>query len=116
MVGAGTTILGIRVAKGLSIGGNCLAHGQLALRERSDQECAQGAFDYGRIRSMTLGSTVESAWRITRDALIRLEHILVEAGNSDEDLVFHVRRSQNEEQIADWDRADLSVKSDKLDS
>ena len=65
---------------------------------------------------MRLGSTVESAWRITQDALIRLEHFLVEAGNSDEDLVFHVRRAQNDEQIADWDRADLSVKSDKLDS
>jgi hypothetical protein len=65
---------------------------------------------------MRLGSTVESAWRITRDALIRLEDFLAEAGNSDEDLVFHVRRSQNDERIADWDRADLSVISDKLDS
>jgi hypothetical protein len=65
---------------------------------------------------MRLGSTVESAWRITRDALSRLEHLLAEAGNSDEDLVFHVRRSQNDEQIADWDRADSSVRSDKLDS
>jgi hypothetical protein len=65
---------------------------------------------------MRLGSTVESAWRITRDALIRLEHFLAEAGNSDEDLVFHVRRSQNGEQIADRNRADLSAKSEKLDS
>jgi hypothetical protein len=61
--------------------------------------------------SMTLGSTVESAWRITRDALIRLEHFLGEAGNSDEDLVFHVRRSQNGEQIADRDRADFAPKT-----
>jgi hypothetical protein len=51
---------------------------------------------------MRLGSTVESALRITRDALVRLEHFLAEAGNSDEDLVFHVRRAQNDEQIADW--------------
>jgi hypothetical protein len=51
---------------------------------------------------MRLGSTVESAWRIARDALIRLEHLLVDAGNSGEDLVFHVRRSQNDERIADW--------------
>jgi hypothetical protein len=65
---------------------------------------------------MRLGSTVESAWRITRDALVRLEHFLAEAGNSDEDLVFHVRRAQNDEQIADWDRADFSAKGDKLDS
>ena len=65
---------------------------------------------------MRLGSTVESAWRITRDALARLEHFLADVGNSDEDLVFHVRRSQNYEQIEDWDRADLSVKGDKLDS
>jgi hypothetical protein len=65
---------------------------------------------------MRLGSTVESAWRITRDALIRLEQLIAEAGNSDEDLVFHVRRSQNDEQIADWDRVDSSVRSDKLDS
>ena len=66
--------------------------------------------------SMRLRSTVESAWRITRDALIRLEHLLADAGNSGEDFVFHVRRTQNDEQIADWDRADLRVKSDKLDS
>jgi hypothetical protein len=66
--------------------------------------------------SMSLGSTVESAWRITRDALIRLEHFLAEVGNSDQDLVFHVRRSQNVEQIANRDRADLSAKSEKLDS
>jgi hypothetical protein len=66
--------------------------------------------------SMRLASTVESAWRITRDALIRLDHFLAEAGNSDEDFVFHVRRSQNDKQLADRDRADLSTKSEKLDS
>ena len=66
--------------------------------------------------SIRLGSTVESAWRITRDALIRLEHLLADAGNSSEDLVFHIRRSQNDEEIVDWDRADLSVKNDKLHS
>jgi hypothetical protein len=65
---------------------------------------------------MRLGSTVESVWRITRDALVRLEHLLAEAGNSDEDLVFHVRRSQNDVRTADGDRADVSGKSDKLDS
>jgi hypothetical protein len=66
--------------------------------------------------SMRLASTVESAWRITRDALIRLEHFLPKAGNPDEDFVFHVRRSQNDKQLADRDRADLSTKSEKLDS
>jgi hypothetical protein len=65
---------------------------------------------------MRLGSAVESAWRITRHALIRLEHLLADAGNSGEDLVFDVRRSQDDERIADWDRADLRVKSDRLDS
>jgi hypothetical protein len=66
--------------------------------------------------STRLGSTVESVWRITRDALVRLNHLLAEAGNSDEDLVFNIRRSQSNERTADWDRADASVKGDKLDS
>jgi hypothetical protein len=66
--------------------------------------------------STRLGSTVESVWRITRDALVRLNHLLAEAGSSDEDLVFNIRRSQSNERTADWDRADASVKGDKLDS
>ena len=66
--------------------------------------------------SIRLGSTVDSICRVTRDALVRLNHLLAEAGNSDEDLVFHIRCSQNEEQITDWDRADFSAKGDKLDS
>jgi hypothetical protein len=65
---------------------------------------------------MTLGSTVETVWRITRDALVRLEHLLSEAGNSDEDLVFHVRRSQDDEPNADWNRIDASAKPKKLAS
>ena len=38
-----------------------------------------------------LGSTFESVWRATRDAVVRLNHLLVETGNSDDDLVFHIR-------------------------
>jgi hypothetical protein len=112
----GTAILGIKVAKGLPIGFEVLAT-SATLREESlwPSLCAEGP-PAAEGESMKLGSTVESVWRITRDALVRLEHLLAEAGNSDEDLVFHVRRSQNDERNADSDRPDGSGKKDKLNS
>jgi hypothetical protein len=66
--------------------------------------------------SIRLGSTVENVCRVTRDALVRLNHLLAEAGNSDEDLVFHVRRSQNDGRTADRDRAHLNAKLDRNES
>ena len=42
---------------------------------------------------MTLGSRAKDAWHVARDALARLNRLLAETGNSDDDLVFHVRRS-----------------------
>ena len=50
---------------------------------------------------MKLSSTAESVWRVTRDALARLNHLLVETGNSDNDLVFHIRRSESDILAAD---------------
>lgn len=54
--------------------------------------------------STRLGSTVESVWRATRDAVVRLNHLLAETGNSDDDLVFHIRRAQSDLEAADRDR------------
>jgi hypothetical protein len=45
--------------------------------------------------STRLGSTVESVWRAARGAVVRLNHLLAETGNSDDDLVFHIRRAQS---------------------
>ena len=42
---------------------------------------------------MTLGSRARDAWHVTRDALARLNRLLADTGNSDDDLVFHIRRS-----------------------
>ena len=43
---------------------------------------------------MSVGSHVESWKRIARDAFAHLNRLLAEPGNSDEDLVFQIRRSQ----------------------
>jgi hypothetical protein len=66
--------------------------------------------------STRLGSTVESVWRATRDAVVRLNHLLAETGNSDDDLVFHIRRSQSDEETADQNRARLKADRYKRDS
>jgi hypothetical protein len=52
-----------------------------------------------------LGLTIESVFRVAQDALVRLSHLLAEAGNSDEDLVFHIRRSRSDEHILDRDQS-----------
>ena len=43
---------------------------------------------------MSVGSHVESWKRIAQDAFAHLNRLLAERGNSDEDLVFQIRRSQ----------------------
>jgi len=65
---------------------------------------------------MSLGSTVENVWRAAWDALVRLNHLVAETGNSDDDLVFHIRRSEREIRAADRNRAAPTAKRDKLDS
>jgi hypothetical protein len=55
--------------------------------------------------STRLGSTIESVWRAARVAVIRFNHLLAETGNSDDDLVFHIRRAQSDGEAADRDRA-----------
>ncbi|HEY1863487.1 MAG TPA: hypothetical protein VGG77_07325 [Roseiarcus sp.] len=57
--------------------------------------------------SARVGSTIEIVWRVTRDAVVRLNHLLAETGNSDNDLVFHIRRSQSDEEASDQNRARL---------
>jgi hypothetical protein len=66
--------------------------------------------------SMRLSSAAESVWRITRDALVRIHHILAETGNSDDDLVFHIRRAEGGMRTTDRDRARRSGEHDKVDS
>jgi hypothetical protein len=66
--------------------------------------------------SMSLSSTAETVWRVTRDALVRLNHILAETGNSDDDLVFHIRRAESNMRDADRDRARHNGERDKIDS
>ena len=63
-----------------------------------------------------LGSTVESVWRAARDGVVRLNHLLAETGNSDDDLVFHIRRAQSDLETADQDRARRSAGRDELHS
>jgi hypothetical protein len=65
---------------------------------------------------MSLGSTVENVWRATWEALVRLNNLVAETGNSDDDLVFHVRRSENDIRAADRGRTAPTAKCDKLDS
>lgn len=43
---------------------------------------------------MTYRSKAQGMWRAMRNGLARLNRLLVEAGGSDEDLVFHVRNSE----------------------
>ena len=50
---------------------------------------------------MTLGSRIKGAWRAAGDALARLNRLLVETGNSDDDLVFHIRRSADDRQSSE---------------
>jgi hypothetical protein len=66
--------------------------------------------------STRLGSTVESVWRAARDAVVRLNRLLAETGNSDDDLVFHIRHAQSDVEAADQDRARRSASRDKLHS
>jgi hypothetical protein len=67
--------------------------------------------------SLRLGSTAESVWRVTRDALVRLNHLVTETGNSDDDLVFYIRRSEsNGIRVADRDRGRRINGRDKLNS
>ena len=54
--------------------------------------------------TMSLGSHVKSSWRIARDAFAHLNRLLAEPGNSDEDLVFQIRRSQE-----NWETSDLPL-------
>ena len=49
---------------------------------------------------MTLGSRAKGAWRAARGAVARLNRLLAETGNSDDDLVFHVRRSTDDQRSA----------------
>jgi hypothetical protein len=51
---------------------------------------------------MSVGSHVESWKRIAQDAFAHLNRLLAERGNSDEDLVFQIRRSQE-----NWETSDL---------
>jgi hypothetical protein len=66
--------------------------------------------------STRLGSTAESVWRAARDAIVRLNHLLAETGNSDDDLVFHIRRAQSDPEAADLDRGPRSASRDELHS
>lgn len=66
--------------------------------------------------STKLGSTVESVWRLTQDAIVRLNHLLTETGNSDDDLVFHIRRAQSDVEAADQERAHRSAARDEFHS
>jgi hypothetical protein len=51
---------------------------------------------------MAWRSSVQSLWSAVRAGLARLNRLLTEAGNSDEDLIFHVRNGGN-----DWRSDDL---------
>jgi hypothetical protein len=66
--------------------------------------------------STRLSSTVENLWRAARDAVVRLNHLLAETGNSDDDLVFHIRRAQSDLEAADRDRARRSADRGQQDS
>lgn len=50
---------------------------------------------------MSVGSHVKISWRIARDAFAHLNRLLAEPGNSDEDLVFQIRRHQDNWQTGD---------------
>jgi hypothetical protein len=66
--------------------------------------------------SMRLNSTAETVWRATRGALVRLNHLLAETGNSDDDFVFEIRRSETDIRAVSRDRARRNDERDKLDS
>jgi hypothetical protein len=66
--------------------------------------------------STSLSSTAENVWRVARDALVRLNRLLAETGNSDDDLVFHIRRAESDLRDADRDRAGRNGEHDKIDS
>jgi hypothetical protein len=66
--------------------------------------------------SVRLSLTAESVWRATRGALIRLNQLLAETGNSDDDLVFQIRRSESDMRATDRNRARRNGEHDKIDS
>ena len=65
---------------------------------------------------MSLGSTVENVWRAAREALVRINRLVAETGHSDDDLVFHIHRSESDVRAADGNRAPETIKRDKLGS
>jgi hypothetical protein len=64
--------------------------------------------------STRLSSTAESVWRATRGALVRLNHLLTETGNSDDDLVFQIRRSETDMRAGNPERTRRSER-DQID-
>jgi hypothetical protein len=66
--------------------------------------------------STRLNSTAENVWRATRGALVRLNHLLAETGNSDDDFVFQIRRSESDIRAVSRDRARRHDEHDKIDS
>jgi hypothetical protein len=50
---------------------------------------------------MTYGVRTQGVLRVMRDGLARLNHLLLEAGSSDEDLVFHIRKSESDSPVPD---------------
>ena len=91
---AGATVLRrLTVGKGASTGGNVWL--TRSVPAGSSITHAKGAANLRRRRrhmNMTLESRAKGAWRAAREALARLNRLLAETGNSDDDLVFHIRR------------------------
>jgi hypothetical protein len=50
---------------------------------------------------MTYSARTQGMLRAVRDGLARLNHLLLEAGSSDEDLVFHIRKSESDSPVPD---------------
>jgi hypothetical protein len=50
---------------------------------------------------MTYGVRTQGVLRVVRHGLARLNHLLLEAGSSDEDLVFHIRKSDPDSPVPD---------------
>ncbi len=45
---------------------------------------------------MTLRSSVQNLWNAARAGLARLNRLLAETGNSDDDMIFHMRHDKDE--------------------